>query len=226
MTGKEERSSSADLKLLPARNRAAMLAALESLVAPDVPTRRLGLEKLLSIDAHRRSPLAAVVLAQRVEEPDIEIRTSILRALAEILMPKTKKRRKRPDAQVRLWLNHALSQMRTREVYAILQVLTHDPKERDYVCCILNACSFAGETMRRIVGDRKVEISVRVAAAEAVGCVGFLDALPALKALDRRISASMADQAPDTLLPIHKSEVEVLLPVVRDAVQAFEESHH
>jgi HEAT repeat protein len=221
VTSKEEHSSSSDLKLLPARNRAAMLLALESLVAPNTHNRRLGLERLLAIDAHRRSPLAAVVLAQRIEEPDIEIRISILRALTEILKPM--KRHKRPDSQVRHWLIHALSQMRTREVYAILQVMAHDSNERDCVCTILNACSFAGETMKRILSDRKVEMSVRVAAAEAVGCVGFLDALPALRALDRRISDLALDHEQDSLLPIHKAEVEELLPVVRDALQAFEE---
>jgi hypothetical protein len=224
MNSKEVNSNPSDLKLLPAQKRTAMLRALESFVAPDIPTRRQGLEKLLAIDAHRRSPLAAVVLAQRVEEPDIKIRTSILRAIEQVLKPR--KRQRRPATQVRHWLIHTLSQMRTRQVYAILQVLAHDPDERDCVCCILNACSFAGETLKRILSDRKLDISVRIAAAEAIGCVGFLDALPTLKALEHRLSNLMMDPAQEKLLPIHKVEVDLLLPVVKDAVQTFEEAQN
>jgi len=104
------------VKQLPKCRRGDVLCALEELVGPEVQIRAQGLEKLLALDAHRRSPLVATVLVSRVGEPDLDLRLEIVKALAMVLRPDLDG--PRPLESVRRWLRYTLSQMRRRETFA------------------------------------------------------------------------------------------------------------
>lgn len=208
------------LKEIPKSRRGEVLSALEAFVAPETQTRTQGLEKLLSLDAHFRSPLVAAIMASQVAEPDIHLRSKIVEALATVLRPGAEDAR--PPDRVRHWLRHILGQMRQREVYSLLQMIASSPERIESVCCVLDACSFSGEALVRILANRKVDVSIRIAAAEAIGRIGFLDAGPALHRMQERLLSRKTGQMEMAFAPIPDKEAERLLPAVLDALQSLE----
>lgn len=208
------------LKGIPKRRYEDLLCALEDFVGPNHQARTRGLGKLLALDAHRRSPLVATILADRISEVDLELRLTIVKALAMVLKPGVDGLG--PSDNVNRWLCHNLGQMRTRDIYALLQVLANSMEYLEPVCCVMAACSFAGENLERIISDHKNDVSIRIAAAEAIGRIGFLDAEATLKALLRRLSDRKKDQTP--LTPEVDQEVEALLPAIRKTLHILQEA--
>lgn len=207
---------------LAPRKRTAMLRALELLVGPGVQDRRQGLEQLLALDAQRRSPLGAAVLAHRIVEPDLALRREILRGLAKAL--RVDPEGKRPPERVRRWLRYGLGHLRMSEICALLEVVSTYPEDLKEICCIVNACSSAGDTLVRILSDRKMDLAHRVAATEVVGEVGFLDAKPALEAIMQRIVGWNEGQMQMGFAQLPAQEAEALLPVARAALQTLREA--
>jgi hypothetical protein len=207
-------------KEIPKSRRGEVLSALEAFVAPETQTRTQGLEKLLSLKAHLRSPLVAAIMASQVAEPDIHLRSMIVEALATVLRPGVED--SRPPDRVRHWLRHILGQMRQREIFALLQMITSSPERIESVCCVLDACSFSGEALVRLLANRKVDVSIRIAAAEAIGRIGFLDAGPALHRMQERLLSRKTGQMEMAFVPISDKEAERLLPAVLDALQSLE----
>jgi HEAT repeat protein len=210
------------LEELSSRKRPSMLRALEALVAPDPNTRKSGLNKLIALDAHRRSPLAAAILATRVREPDLDLRMAIVDALVKVI--KVGPEEGRPSDDVLLWVRNNLSAMRTREIYALLQVVVRSAKHRQQVCTLLKACSFSGDTLIRILKDRNVDVPIRIAAVEVISEVGFLDAKAALNDLYQRIAGRQAGQIQMAFASRFEREVEQLLPALQDALYMLEEA--
>lgn len=205
---------------IPKSERGEMLSALEAFVGPEIPTRTNGFKQLLEANAHRRSPLVAAIMARQIDEPDIHLRSRIVEALAAVLRPEPEDAKSPED--VRLWLRHVLGQMRQREIFAVLQVIATSPELIDPVCDILNACSFSGEALVRILANRKVDINIRIAAAKAIGKIGFLDAGPDLRRIQERLMSRKAGQMEMAFAPTPDEEAEDLLPVVSEALQLLE----
>lgn len=208
------------LKEIPKSRRGEVLAALEAFVGPEIQTRTQGLEKLLSMDAHRRSPLVAAIMARQIDEPDIHLRSKIVEALATVL--RSAADGSRPPDHVRHWLRHILGQMRQREIFALLQTIASAPEGIESVCSVLDACSFSGEALVRLLANRKVDVNIRIAAAEAIGRIGFLDAGPALHRVQERLLNRKAGQMETVITQIHDEDTERLLPVIRDALRSLE----
>ncbi|NIS83536.1 MAG: hypothetical protein GTO14_25815 [Anaerolineales bacterium] len=207
---------------LSPRKRTSMLRALEALVAPDPKVRKDGLAKLTALDAHRRSPLAAAILATRIREPDLELRTAIVDALAVVIAPG--REGERPADRVLRWVRNNLSSMRTREVFALLQILARSSRHRQQVCILLDACSFSGDTLVKILRDRSADVPIRIAAAEAIAEVGFLDAKTAIEDLHQRIAGREAGQMQMGFASRLDTEIEELLPALQEALLALEEA--
>lgn len=203
------------VKQLPKCRRGDVLCALEELVGPEVQIRAQGLEKLLALDAHRRSPLVATVLVSRVGEPDLDLRLEIVKALAMVLRPVLDGPRSLES--VRRWLRYTLSQMRRRETFALLQIIVTSSESLDPVCHVLDACSFSGGALVQILADRNVDVAVRIAAAKAIGRIGFLEAEPVLQRLSQRLAGWRAGQM--DLIPNHQAQA--LLPEVINALHAL-----
>ncbi|MEJ2571525.1 MAG: hypothetical protein P8Y98_13395 [Anaerolineales bacterium] len=89
------------LEVLADGSTADLTLGLEDLLSPDLELRRKGLKTLVEMDAHRRSPLAAAVIAGQIREPDIDLRTRIAAALAEVCVSASDT--ERPPAEVRSW---------------------------------------------------------------------------------------------------------------------------
>ncbi len=202
--------------------RKAMLRALELLVGPDIHIRRQGFEQLLAFNAQRRSPLCAAVFAMRIKEPDLALRREIIHGLANVL--RVDGEGKRSPERVRRWLRHTLGGMQLREICSLLEVVCVYPEDLKTVCCVVNACSSAGDTLVRILLDRRMDLALRLAATEIVGEVGFLDAKPALETLLQRIAARQAGQLEMGFSGSLTKEADILMSAARSALNALREA--
>jgi hypothetical protein len=205
------------IKPLPRSKDGQVLQALEAFIGPDVDRRITGLNQLVSIDAHRRSPVVASIIASRVGESDLSLRTAIVEATFSVLNPN--RERELPAENVRLWVRSALGEMRRRDIHGLLQIVEASQENLDPVCGVLNACSFSGSTLIQILTDRKVDIGIRVAAAKAIGRIGFLEAEPALQRVLHRYNNQSIEQRggegesdPDSI---------VLRNAIEDALEAL-----
>ena len=209
------------LEALADGTKADLMTGLENLLAPDIRLRRVGLEMLISLDAHRRSPLAAAVIARQITEPDLDLRVTIIARLAEILSPKFAM--EKPPREVTDWARNVFAAMRTREVYALLQVLADDGDQLDNVGSLMQVCSFSGETMLAIVKDRHADIDIRVAAVKTIAAIGYLDAKGVLEKLHQRITGQIAGQIPMAFAGHLEAEEELLIPALQEALRILAE---
>ena len=221
MSAKQALFEHKTVKELPKCKRGDVLCALEELVGPQVQIRAHGLEQLLALDAHRRSPVVAAILANRVGEPDINLRLKIVEALAMVLRPEADGTRALDS--VRHWLRYTLGRMRRRETYALLQIIVISPENLDPVCQVLDACSFSGGALVQILADRNMDVAVRIAAAKAIGRIGFLEAEPVLQRLGQRLARRKSGQIEMAFAPIPNHEAQALLPEVINALHALED---
>ena len=161
-------------------------SAAESLISPDLMQRIGAIERLLEYDVVRQLPLVAYLLVTRIEEPDIEIRTRIVKSLGEISCTSV------PDSSVseavQGTLIYHLSRLRTREIFALLQVAEYDKSSEPHIISMLSCSSFAGGHLSKILSARETPNEIRRQAAHFIGTLGFLDALPELERMVSRFA--------------------------------------
>jgi hypothetical protein len=164
-------------------------AALESLTSPELMSRITGLGRIIKLDAAHQYPLVIYILVTRITEPDIELRTRIVQQLASILVAGTNGDRKIASSidEVKKTLTTYLAGLRTRHLFALLQVTEFDKSAEEAVASLLSYCSFAGEHLAQILSNRTAPLSIRRQAANFIGRIGYLDALPALERLASRL---------------------------------------
>lgn len=197
-------SSSGFVELFPA-----VWNATEALTSPDLKVRRAGLDELVALNAARLSPLVAYVLATRLLEPDIALRADVVRVVAGLLIADA---HGRPAPEpVRLWVVNQLAQMRTRQVFALLQVAHFDPSLNEGIGLLFNACAYAGNHLAEILANRKAPLHIRRQAALFTGRIGYVSALPVLERLVSRLEARHAGQQAMPFAPHEMvNEVELL----------------
>jgi hypothetical protein len=161
--------------------------AAEAMASPDLEIRRSGLERLAEIDAARSSPLVVYVLATHLTEPDLSLRSRIVKVLADVLRPDGRSLHAPEAVQTRL-IGY-LAQMRTRQIYALLQVVEFDPPTEPLVARLLATSSFAGEHLGGILCNRQMPLPIRRRAVQFVERIGYLDAIPCLERLVGRLEA-------------------------------------
>jgi len=170
----------------------AVWAAAEDLVSPHIENRRLALEQLETIGAARFSPLIAYLLATRVSDPDLRIRSQVIRMLGDLLsVDRQGHVAMEPIRQV---LAAFFKQMRTRNVFDLLQTAEYQPEIDIHVARLMNLCSYAGKHLVEIITDRKLPLTIRIQAARFIGIVGYLDAEQALERLSVRLETRLKGQ--------------------------------
>jgi hypothetical protein len=205
-------SSKGAVELFPA-----VWAAAEGLAHPEVQVRANSLQRLEALGAARLSPLVAYLLATRIMEPELPLRSRVIRLLAGVLQPDANGD---PSPQeVRQHLIHALSQMRTRRVYCLLEALAAEPAIEADLVRLFSACSFAGTTLVELLGDRCHPLPIRFAAARMIGSVGYLEALPAVERLKLRLEARSNGQQAMPFAPPDENDEVALLPAVQHAAE-------
>lgn len=194
----------------------AVWSALEALTAPELEIREQGFDKLVELDAVRRSPLAVYVLATRLLEPDLALRRAVVHCLAELISPA---RQSPPVAGVVLtYLHSYLSQMRKRPIFALLQVAEFDPESSPQVGALLKACSFAGTQLAQILSDHSTPVPIRRQAVTFTSQFGFLVAVPALERMVRRLESRPAEET-FKLASSEQEDEASLLPYMKEALE-------
>lgn len=194
-------------------------SAAEDLLSDDLFTREEGLTRLVAIDAVRISPLIGYMLVTRLTEPNTALRVKIVRALGDALASNLD-----VHPSSRHWVSmirQHLAQMRTRQVYSLLQVVEHDNSTTTHIDGLLNLCPYAANHLAEIAVDRKTPIPMREQAIEAIGRVGFLDSIPVLEKLALRLESRQNGQKtkPFTLPPGCKETD--LLPAIKKALDCL-----
>jgi HEAT repeat protein len=190
--------------------------AMENLTASDVDVRHQGLDKLLELNAPRFSPIVTYMLVTRLTDPDALFRKRVVLALGSILSV-DENGLPAPD-EVRSSMVQYLSQVRTRQVYAMLQVADEDEMSVDQVARLLDACPYAGNHLIDILNDQKASLGVRRMAAVMIGKVGYLDALPSLEKLQIRLEARLNGQKAMPFAPPPITNEADLLPSIHHSI--------
>lgn len=205
-------TSAGALELFPA-----VWNTAQCLAHPEANVRKEALDKLEEMGAPRLSPLVAYLVATRLLDPDLEARQKVVRILASLLTPDSEGRE--TDRVVRQYVTDYLSQMRTRNVYSLLQVAAHAEGLDQAVGLILNACAYAGEHLSDIFNDRKIPVPIRKKAIMLAGQVGYLDTIPELERLQARLEARLSGQQAMPFASGDLPEEAELLPLVRQALE-------
>jgi hypothetical protein len=206
-----EAASTGTVELFPA-----VWSATEGLIAPEEETRRAALQHLEELGAPRLSPLVAYLLATRLNEPDLDLRCAVVRALGDLLAHDDQGRIT-PET-VRRPLRIYLSQMRTRAIFSLLEVVVYKPQQASHVAHLLNACPFGGNHLLEILSNRKAPMPVRKRAAEFIGLVGYLDVLPGLERLAARLESRVVGQQSMPFAPPSGPNESELLPTVQTSL--------
>jgi len=195
-------------------------AACEALSNPDEDIRRSGLERLAEIGAARLSPLVAYILATRLTDPEVTLRARTAQILGEVLAPDAEGNSAPPE--VLNALKEQLSHMRTRQIFALLQVAAAQPELEPQVARLFNACAYAGVHLTEILASRKAPVEVRKQAARFIGLVGYLDALPALERIVSRLEGRLKGQQAMPFVPPAASDELDLLPEAQKALAVLQ----
>ena len=190
--------------------------AVNALISPELESRLLGVQRLEETDAIRHHPLVSNLFFMSITEPDIELRARVVKALSSVVFPNQEGNL--ASETVRLHLNNCLSGMRTRQIFALLQVADFDPNSEPMVAGLLSYCSFAGKHLSDILANRQTPLSIRKRAAHFIGRIGFLDALPCLERLEARLESRKNGKQSLIDEKVDESDEFSLLPLLKDAL--------
>jgi HEAT repeat protein len=195
----------------------AVWSAAEALSHSNPAARRAGLERLEHADAARFSPLISYLLTTRLTDPDLLIRSGIIRALGHSLLPG-------PQGEVtpelvRSQTIHHLAQMRTRPIYAILEAADFDSQIERFVRAIFNACPQASKQLTAILTGRNFPLKIRIQAARWIGQIGYMEAIDPLERYESRLMTRRQGQYRMAFAANDSSDEDALLPVIQDTLR-------
>ncbi len=199
------------LELFPA-----VWSAAEALVSPVLRQRQQALAQLEQMGAPRLLPLVAYLVATRLADPSLEIRREAVRVVSGLL-DKDANGRAAPE-RIRQAVISFVSQMRTRPIYGLLQVMQNYPEAGAGITRLLNACPYAGGHLMDLLANRKTPLGLRQQAVDLIGRVGYLEALPALERLEVRLAARSNGQQAMPFAPGDAGIEADLLPAIRRAL--------
>ncbi|UCD98428.1 MAG: hypothetical protein JSV42_15970 [Chloroflexota bacterium] len=200
------------LELFPA-----VWSALEDLTSEESDIRLKGLAQIIKLNGARHSPVVAYILTTRITDPNIELRARIVEALSDVLSP-DKSGLPAPE-EVRNCVHFSLSGMRSREIYALLQVSAKFQSLEGEVCHLLNSNPYAGNHMMDILIDPKPPLEIRKQAALLIGRVGYLDTIPQLEKFAARLEGRLSGQKAMDFAPRRDSKELKLLPTINEALR-------
>jgi hypothetical protein len=201
--------------------------AAEMFVSAHVEERRRGFALLNGSEAARRSALTPHLLASRVDEPDLLLRAEIVQALSDYYEIRGREYRYPPE--LRGAVTAAVRKFDRGEVQALLE-LHHAARaglvelRPEALMRLWERLPTASPMLTRLAGDRGFPLPLRQAAIEAIGQVGFTEAVPVFEGLLARIEGRRAGQL--ALLPWAPSdwpEDEALLPALKATLDRLQD---
>lgn len=190
--------------------------AANALSIPDVEIRRRAIDDLTQLGAANFFPLIAYLLTTLLDERDLELRARVVDTLADLIKPE-------PGSQtaletVRRVVLDQLKRMRTRQVFALLEVAQHQPELEAAVTTLLSACSYAGLQLANILSNRNAPLEIRKQAAYYIGRVGYLAALPVVERLAERLETRLNGQQAMYFAEAREEKEAELLPYLINAI--------
>jgi hypothetical protein len=143
-----------------------------------------------------------------------------LKALRTALLPEDEQ----PVDGVQTRILDALWHIDEADVLAMLQASILADQNLDIICDIFNKCSHSGDLLAAILLNGRVEVAVRAKAAEAIGRIGFLQAIPAIENLKGRLISQSEGQLSMAFAPRTRGNAEKLLPVIQQTLQDLAEA--
>jgi hypothetical protein len=209
-----EKYSSSSFELFPK-----VWGATEALADISVANRQASLDCLEELNAARYSPLVAYILFTRLTDPDLTIRTRIIKLLADVL---------RPDSQgqfapnsVRQNVLFHLSRLQPDEIYALLEAADYDPSANSAISTLLKADHQAGGELTDLLNDRKAPLRIRMQAIQFIAQVGYLDAVSGIERLINRLEARVNGQQSFAINPADTAEETELLPALQSVLRGL-----
>jgi hypothetical protein len=193
--------------------------ALEDLTKEDELARGSALDQISEMNAARVSPVVSYFLVTRIIEPNLDLRARVIEILSSVLIIDENGLPAPED--VRNSLRIYLATIRTRQIYALLQVSAHFPRLESCVTILLGASSFGGNHLVDILEERKNPIEIRKQAAVMIGQVGYLYTLPAMEKIAKRLEAQLSGQKSMSFVTQSGSNESELLPLVEQAINSL-----
>jgi hypothetical protein len=190
--------------------------AAEALTSAEIETRGSGLSRLVEFNAIRLSPLIAYLVATRLIEPEISLRVRLVTALGDVLRV-DKEGKTAPDS-VRQSLGNFLTQMRTREIFALLQAAAFDSRIEPDISSLLRLSPYSGKQMADIMADRKMPIEMRCLAGHFIGKIGYIEAIPTLERLLGRLEALLCGKPASYYVTSNAKDESILLPIIQEVL--------
>jgi len=194
----------------------AVWGELEKLIMGEESIRLDALNKLAEMDVARFSPLVIFLLTTKLTDVSLLVRSRTVELISSILSP-DKDGNLTPE-DVLECLKSCLAQMRTRQVYAVLQVLHTRPDLLLQASRLLNYCPYAGNHLTDVASSRQAPMEIRRMAILLIGEVGYLDALPALERLLSRLESRLNGQHAMPFAPQVGAEDTSLIPEINQAM--------
>lgn len=193
--------------------------ALEDLTKHDEVVRSNAVEQIAAMNAARISPVVSYFMVTRIVEPNLIIRSRVVEILSSVLTIDEEGYPAPED--VRNSLRLYLAAIRTRQIYALLQVSAEYNELESCVALLLSASSFGGNHLVSILEERKNPNEIRKQAAIMISEVGYIYTLPVLEKIAGRLEANLAGQKAMDFISQKKSTEVELLPYVEEAISAL-----
>lgn len=195
-------------------------------VSPHVEERRRGFAILCGSESARSSPLTQHLLASRIDEPDLSLRTHIAHALADYFEIRGREYRYPPEVRGAVTVH--LRRFDRPQVLALLELhqagRTGLHRVRaESLTRLFERIPNASGTLTQLAGDRSLALPLRQAAVELIGQVGFTDAAPVLQGLALRLEGRRAGQLTMLFAPSDWPEDQALLPALKATLTALAE---
>ena len=188
-------------------------SAAEDLCSSTIILRRQALDNLEHTNAARISPLLVYLLATRLCDSDLEIRSRVIKLLGFVLAPDSNGNL--ASGTVLNHLSYYLCDMRMRQIYAIVQALAYYSDLTVPIVRIFSICPFASNHLVELASSRKASLDIRRQAIWLIGEVGFLDAIPALERLQIRMESRLNGQQAMPFAPPVGIDDSELLPDIK-----------
>jgi hypothetical protein len=207
----DKETSAGTVELFPA-----VWNAAQDLVSSDVSIREEGLNTLIKFGAVRLSPLVAYLVATRLDEPDIGLRTKVVEVMADVLSPDILGQ-PAPE-EVRPCLLRFFSGLQQGTIASILEVCVMEPGLQKRITQLFNLSPKAGQMLANILLDRDFALDIRRQAADMIGLVGFVEVVPAIERLRNRLEARQSAQSSMPFAPTMETDETQLLPALNTAL--------
>lgn len=186
--------------------------AAEALTSPNPEIRLHGLNDLIDLQAARFSSLICYLVCTKLDDPDIHVRKAAINVLAGV-MDLDDQGNQAPEA-VYQNLKFQLSRIQEPVIYALLDACIDDAGIELKIARLLRQNAHAGDILSEILANRKYKLAIRILAAQLIGKIGFIAAIPSIERTITRLETRLNGQ-PLFVVASMENDESNLLPVLR-----------